>query len=222
MKSDPRFEGYTSYIMSDVVKYMEAQGARAVPLLVTESPETIKEKLSHIDGVLFPGGDGDNYDLGKLVLEEIIKYNDAGHFYPAWGTCLGYENMVAYTADEGLASWGSFDLRKTPLPLKFTKNPMQTKMYKQLGPMAFEFEKHNFTWNGHRFGIAPETFVSDHGLASFWDVNAVSFMPNGTAFVASIEAKNYPIFGTQFHPEMPSELWVDGLNINHSWESIEL
>jgi len=37
-----------------------------------------------------------------------------------------------------------------------------------------------------------------------------------------MEAKNYPFFGTQFHPEKPSQLWVDGMNINHSWESIQL
>ena len=47
-------------------------------------------------------------------------------------------------------------------------------------------------------------------------------MPNGTAFTASIEAKHYPIFGTQFHPEKPSELWVDNPGINHQWESIDL
>jgi len=44
----------------------------------------------------------------------------------------------------------------------------------------------------------------------------------GTLFAASMEAKNYPFFGTQFHPEKPSQLWVDGMNINHSWESIQL
>jgi len=171
---------------------------------------------------LFPGGDGDNYDIGKLVFDEIVKYNDEGHFYPAWGTCLGYENMVAYTADAGLDSWGIFDIRKTVMNMTFVRNPWETKMYREFGPLAQELHRKNLEWNGHVYGIAPSTFKSDKGLAKFWDVNSVSFMPNGTAFVASMEAKNYPIFGTQFHPEMPSQLWVDGLNINHSWESIEV
>ena len=133
MKADPRFAGYASYVMSDVVKFMEAQGARVVPVVRGETDEVTKELLKHLDGVLFPGGDGDNYDLGKLVLDEIVKYNDAGHYYPAWGTCLGYENMVAYTADAGLASWGIFDLRKTPLPMTFVRNPADTKMYNGFG-----------------------------------------------------------------------------------------
>jgi len=57
-------------------------------------------------------------------------------------------------------------------------------------------------------------------MKNFWDVTSHSFMPNGTAFVSSIEAKDYPIFATQFHPEKTLSLWVDGMNINHTWESI--
>ena len=33
MKTDPAFAGYTSYIMSSYVKYIEAQGARVVPIV---------------------------------------------------------------------------------------------------------------------------------------------------------------------------------------------
>jgi len=222
MKKDPRFSNYTSYIMSAYVKYMEGQGARVVPIIYGEPEADTLEKLKHLDGVLFPGGDGDNVDIGRLVFEQIVKYNDAGHFYPAWGTCLGYENMVAYTADEGFDSWGIFDYHKVSLPLKFLKNPQETKMYRGLGPFAEEFARKNLTYNSHRYGIAPSTFQSDKGLHEFWDVTAESFMPNGTAFVASIEAKNYPIMATQFHPEKPSSLWTDGYNINHEWESIEI
>jgi gamma-glutamyl hydrolase len=125
----PDFDGYTSYIMSSYVKYMEAAGARVVPIIYGEPMEVTLDKVSKVDGVLFPGGDGDNYDLGKIVFNEIVKYNDNGHFYPAWGTCLGYENMVAYTADEGLASWGEFDMPHSSLPLHFLKQPLDTRMY---------------------------------------------------------------------------------------------
>ena len=69
-------------------------------------------------------------------------------------------------------------------------------MYEGLGEKAEEFASNNFTYNSHRFGIAPETFETDLGLSDFWDVTATSLMPNGTAFVASIEAKHYPFFGT--------------------------
>ena len=93
-------------------------------------------------------------------------------------------------------------------------------MYEGLGDRAYEFETHNFTYNSHHFAVSPDLFKTDAQLSSFWDVTSISRMPNGTAFVASIESKNYPIFATQFHPEKPSELWADGYDINHTWESI--
>ncbi len=52
------------------------------------------------------------------------------------------------------------------------------------------------TFNAHSFAISPEYFESDQSLREFWDVTSLSYMPNGTAFVASIEAKEYPIFAT--------------------------
>ena len=55
-----------------------------------------------------------------------------------------------------------------------------------------------------------------------WDVTATSDLYNGTSFVASIEAKKYPFYGTQFHPEQASSLWIDNYGVNHSWESIQL
>jgi gamma-glutamyl hydrolase len=161
MQKDPKFEGYKSYIMSSYVKYMEAQGARVVPVVWGEPEDVTKDKLKHLDGILFPGGNGDNVDIGRLVFDELKKYNDAGHFYPAWGTCLGYENMIAYTSDVGFDSWGIFDLHHVSLPLKFLKKPMETKMYRGLGPYAYEFEKKNMTYNSHRYGISPETFETD-------------------------------------------------------------
>ena len=58
-KEDPRFDGKSSYIMSAYVRFMESSGARVVPIIYDEPFDSIKEKLSHIDGLLFPGGNGE-------------------------------------------------------------------------------------------------------------------------------------------------------------------
>jgi len=104
--------------------------------------------------------------------------------------------MVGYTADAGFDAWGSYDLHEVSLPLKFTDAPSSFKMYEDLGDKAFEFEQNNFTYNSHRYGVDPKTFETDAGLQKWWKVSATSNMPNGTEFTASIEARNYPIFGT--------------------------
>lgn len=87
---DPRFAGYETYMMAAYVKFLEAAGARVVPLILNDSIEVTLDKLSKLDGVLFPGGDGDYIDYGGKIMGTIMEYNNAGHFYPVWGTCLGF------------------------------------------------------------------------------------------------------------------------------------
>ena len=47
---------------------------------------------------MFPGGDGDYLDIGKHIYSSLIAKNDAGEFYPLWGTCLGFENLAIFAA----------------------------------------------------------------------------------------------------------------------------
>jgi len=192
--------------MSAYVKYIEASGARVVPLIVSDSDDVLQMKLDHVDGVLFPGGAGDYIDMGMKVLDYAKKMNDQGHFFPLWGTCLGFERLVAFTADSPGDALSLIEAEHVSLPITFTKDPTTTRMYQGLGQSAWELQNNPFLYNGHHFGVKPETMENDAGLKSFWDVTAISYTPDDekTAFVASVEAKNYPFFGTQYHPEKPS------------------
>jgi gamma-glutamyl hydrolase len=58
-------------------------------------------KLQHLDGVLYPGGGGDYWDMGEFIFEQVKKFNDEGHFYPAWGTCLGFQHLGMFSATAG-------------------------------------------------------------------------------------------------------------------------
>ena len=95
-------------------------------------------------------------------------------------------------------------LTHASIPLKFVVDPLESKMYGSLQEEALLFENHNFTYNGHNWGINPDTFLTDAGLKDMFIVNAISYMPDGRPFVASIEGRKYPIYGTLFHPEMAS------------------
>lgn len=94
MLDDPRFAQYDSYIMAAYVKFMEAAGARVVPLVMGEDLDLTMEKMSMLDGVLFPGGGGDYLAYGQPIYDKILEYNDAGKYFPAWGTCLGFEALA--------------------------------------------------------------------------------------------------------------------------------
>jgi|TARA_B110000285_G_C14843327_1_gene476374 gamma-glutamyl hydrolase len=101
-KNLPEFAPYKSYIMVAYVDYMKAQGARVIPIINGEDKEVTLDKIHHIDGVFLPGGGADYFDIGKTALDEVLKINDGGQFYPLWGTCQGYEYLTAYTADMGM------------------------------------------------------------------------------------------------------------------------
>jgi anthranilate/para-aminobenzoate synthase component II len=51
-------------------------------------------------------------------------------------------------------------------------------------------------------------------------LTAVSYMPDNSPIVASVESDQYPFFGTQFHPEKVTRIFKEDLAVNHSWISI--
>jgi hypothetical protein len=46
MQTDSRFTSYSSYLMNSYVHFIEAAGARVVPLVMGEDEEVTTEKLS--------------------------------------------------------------------------------------------------------------------------------------------------------------------------------
>ena len=81
--------------------FMKSAGARVVPIIWGEETSVTDDKLNKINGVLFPGGSGDYLDLGDHIYKSAIAKNDAGEFYPLWGTCLGFENLAIFASDSG-------------------------------------------------------------------------------------------------------------------------
>lgn len=220
MRDDPRFEGYDSYLMSAYVKFMEGSGARVVPLIWGEPEEVTMDKLSKLNGVLFPGGGGDYVEFGRTIMNKLIEYNDNGDFYPAWGTCLGFENMNIWASDRDLDILERYDAHNISLTLDFQVDPSESTMFADLGEDAWKFETTAMTLNSHMWGINPDSYTTDESLSKFYRLTSVSYEPDtGRPFAASMEAYNYPFFATQFHPEKTVTIFYEE-GINHTWESI--
>uniref|UniRef100_A0A7S3CJB2 folate gamma-glutamyl hydrolase n=1 Tax=Strombidium rassoulzadegani TaxID=1082188 RepID=A0A7S3CJB2_9SPIT len=221
---DHRFDNYTSFIMGAYVNFVESAGAQVIPLVFDEPEQVTLDKLSKINGVLLPGGGGDYMDIGKLIHETIVSYNDNGTYYPEWGTCLGFERLAIFTAsdpDNVLDHYGS---QHESLSLDFRgKDPRASKMFCDASEETIElFQSKKQTYNNHQYSIHPEKFESDQGLRQFWEVTSVSRgeASGSVEFVASMESKDYPIMATQFHPEKPTQVWK-AKGVDHSWESIQ-
>mmetsp|Transcript_9282 Transcript_9282/g.7083 ORF Transcript_9282/g.7083 Transcript_9282/m.7083 type:complete len:187 (+) Transcript_9282:465-1025(+) len=137
---------------------------------------------------------------------------------------MGYENMMSYVADGAWGVMGEYEMDHGSLALEFVVDPRDTKMYGSLGDEAFFFEDHQFTYNSHHWSINPETFETDEGLKSMFHVTAISYMPepDGRPIVASVESEKYPFFGTQFHPEKSTQVFLEDSGIDHSWLGIRM
>merc|ERR1712037_1035441 len=69
-------------------------------------------------------------------------------------------------------------------------------------------------------GIAPGVFNADTKLPTFYTPTATGLDRAGKEFIAVIEGKKYPVFGTQFHPEKNSFEWSTKSDIPHSHDAV--
>ena len=108
--------------------------------------------------------------------------------------------------------------------LSFTALPWESKVFKtfkEYGVDPYIFSESPLAWNYHDLGVRPSTFEEDAGLRDFWNVTTISYINATTPFVATIEAKDFPFFASQFHPEMVSQNYKDNYGVNHSWKSLQ-
>ncbi|XP_028039007.1 gamma-glutamyl hydrolase A-like, partial [Bombyx mandarina] len=220
-------ENYTSYIASSYVKDIEASGARVVPILIGKDRSYYKELMKKINGVLIPGGatyfnQSNGYaDAGQHIYELAIEMNDAGDYFPIFGTCLGFELLVILASGRGKKenritchSFGN-------LPLDFTSDFRSSKMFREVPEdVADILANQDVTINAHQFCIVDENLKA-YNLTDDWRVTSHSNDEYGVQFIATIEHTRYPFYGVQFHPEKNAFEWKRSKNYAHSLDSIK-
>ena len=100
----PPHHNYTAYIASSYVKWVEAGGARAVPVIIGKSKEYYEQLFTGLNGLLLPGGSaplvgtGGYAEVGQLFFEMAKQSTDAGDPFPIWGTCNGFELLTVLSS----------------------------------------------------------------------------------------------------------------------------
>lgn len=175
--------------------FMETAGARVVPFIMTDEYSVTDSKLAQVNGVLFPGGAGDYLDIGDYIYKYAIKENDAGNFYPIWGTCLGFENLAIFASDSG-SPLSTQESNEQSLKLDFLVDPTTTKMFEKVNDPLY-YSEEGMTFNHHSFGVSLDEFTKDAGLSQMFTPTSLSTDPvSGDTFVATMESPDYPFFGT--------------------------
>lgn len=185
---------WSTWIMSAYVRWLEQYGARSIPILCDEDINVTYEKMKYINGILFPGGAGDYVENGKLILKKVMEINDSGRFFPMWGTCLGIETFAEWTATVEKKVLEEISVQQRCIPISLTPDADKSKMFSFFGSeVTLLLQTGNHTYNWHTYGIRPSTFQNDPKLRDFWLVTSTSVSDADETFVATVEARNYPI-----------------------------
>ncbi|KAK3580712.1 hypothetical protein CHS0354_005716 [Potamilus streckersoni] len=215
-----------TYIIATYIKYIESAGAQVVPIRVNETEDYYRNLFNSINGVLFPGGDVDIITseyakAGKLLFLMAVQAHDKGDYFPVWGTCLGFQLLTAITTGQDLLT--KFDSTNVNWPLNFTQDAQKSHLLGSLPRDVHHYlTKENVTENFHQYGMSPETFNGNPALSKFYTVLSTNMDRNGKVFISTMEAKKYPIFGVQWHPEKNLFNWNPKYDINHDAHAVRV
>uniref|UniRef100_A0A8C7WWD0 folate gamma-glutamyl hydrolase n=1 Tax=Oryzias sinensis TaxID=183150 RepID=A0A8C7WWD0_9TELE len=201
----------SSYIAASYVKFLESAGARVVPVLINQSPEDYQKLFLSINGILLPGGGVSITSSGYQRAAEIfyrlaLEANQMGDVFPVWGTCLGFEQLTYLTS--GKVELSHTNTSSAALPLNFTEDAKRSRMFSGFpAELMAALASEPLTVNAHQFSLAITTFQSDEALKNFYRVLSTN-TDGSTEFVSTFEAYDYPVYGTQWHPEKNVFEWT--------------
>ncbi|XP_026071305.1 gamma-glutamyl hydrolase-like [Carassius auratus] len=200
-----------SYIAASYVKFLESAGARVVPVMINKSDDEYRRLFKFINGVLFPGGGvsikSSGYSKAANIFYRLaLEANSKGDYFPIWGTCLGFEMLTFLTRRKSLLS--RTDTSGIALPLNFTDDVRDSRMFKDFPvDLMKSLETEPLTENSHQWSLTTEKFTKSKSLKCFYRVLSTN-TDGQKEFVSTMEAYNFPIYATQWHPEKNAFEWT--------------
>ncbi|KAF8719255.1 hypothetical protein HU200_023950 [Digitaria exilis] len=214
----------TSYIGASYVKFVEAAGARVIPLVYNEPEERLLEKLSLVNGVLFTGGSekqGVYFETIKKVFQYVLDKNDAGEPFPLFAQCLGFE-LVSMIVSKDNNILETFDAQNQASTLQFPSYSFEGTVFQRFDPdLIKKVSTSCLVMQNHMYGISPKRLRDNGELSSFFRILTTSPDENGKVYVSTVQANKYPITCTQWHPEKAIFEWRKPM-IPHSEDAVQV
>ncbi|KAH9518521.1 hypothetical protein Btru_017043 [Bulinus truncatus] len=201
-----------TFISATYVKYLQQAGARVVPIRCNQTREYYKKMIDFTNGMLFPGGalsfDTSLYGKSARIIYDLtLKVNDGGDYYPLWGTCMGFQILCYFTQGENLLK--RTDSNNASWPLNFTSDAQNSRMFGSAPKEILTI-------------LATQPDFESSQLSKFFTKLSTNSDRQGTEFISSVEAKSYPIYGVQWHPEKNSFNWNPNYVINHDANAVKI
>jgi gamma-glutamyl hydrolase len=213
------------YVAASYVKWLEAGGARSIPIPYDADSSLLDDLLGQVNAILLPGGAAPYTDTVTLLLDKIVASNShdnvQDHLFPVWGTCLGFEFLVQYAAAGGPATLQSgFCAENVSLSLL---NVQPVGLYSAQDIYKIVTVQ-NVTMNNHQNGITPDRFHQDEDLSRLWQITSINTDLHGRPFVSTIEPiypDHFPFYGVQYHPEKNAFEYATYPDTNIPYEAID-
>ena len=182
-----------SYIAASYVKFIEASGARVVPIPAHLPQEEVEIIFDSVNGVLFPGGGTDlsssgYYTHAKFIFNKAVEANQKGDYFPIWGTCLGFEALHVIAAGDKPGVISSFSASDISLPLVLTNKSDTSRLLGGLpASLKWSLTNENITYNHHSYGISPLTYLKEKSLKTFFKVLSTNKGKAEKTFISTVE-----------------------------------
>lgn len=212
-----------AFIAASYVKFLESAGARVIPLMINRTEEEYIRLFKSINGVLFPGGgvslESSGYSRTAAIFYRLaLEANSNGDYFPVWGTCLGFEMLTLLTSGELLLS--RTNTRGVALPLNFTDDARDGRLFREFPEELLKsLATERLTENSHQWSLTTENFTKSEKLRNFYRVLSTN-SDGQIEFVSTLEAYDFPIYATQWHPEKNAFEW-NRPYIPHSPRAVE-
>jgi gamma-glutamyl hydrolase len=191
----------SSHIMKAYVEEFQRRGVRVIPI-----PYDTKEHemyFQSVNGILIPGGDTPYIMKQPAFIETVTRFFELSlqkdEYFPIWGTCFGYEILLFLVG--GFTRLKRYNMHGLS-SICITEEGYRSRMISSFSEKYKTYlETKKSTLQNHEYGISPKDFHQHPSLHTFYDILATAKDEDGKEYVAIVEAKQYPIYGVQHHPE---------------------
>lgn len=206
-----------AYIRNSVLAWFAAADIEVVPIPpflndaeVRAYFESVQGLYLHPDWATHPAYNR----MIRLFLHLAIEANRSGDHFPVWGTCLGYESMMQHMAP--FKELERFDARRvhwSEQPLRIRETP-RSRLLAFARPVERKHLVHVYRpYYDHDYGISVGRFGRLKELNRTFRILATSHDRAGREYVALVEGRSLPFYGSQFHPDQdahgPNDLhWI--------------
>jgi len=216
-----------SCFTSFYVQWIEQGGGRVVPIRYDTPVSELIHLFKSLNGILFTGG-GLSLSLNTTYVKTAnaifdLATSNYSDFFPLWGTCQGFQLLNVLQAQDPSVVVSGFDAEDISFALELTSIAYSSRLFSNLPDDVVKIlATKNVTMNFHHAGVTPETYESNSRLNRFYSLLSVNQDRKGRTFTSTMEAKNWPIYATQWHPERQQfEFNTYDTGLSHTYDSIK-